>query len=495
MTVSNSSGRSRPRWLQTCVLLYAMIVLPLGVASAQDLEAVWARLQTAVKKGEISGEQADIMMGALKKSLDKEKHQERAEKKGSSLEEIGHWVKSVGDDLGRAAVEKKITEAQAWEKWRGFKEGQLGPKLKDLIKEGRITEEDGLAFWREVEMHEAQARLRSEVEKGRMSEQDAERKMGEIKKRLHGELARHAKDRKEPEARDHHPDRSEGIKAHFNKLGVDDGGFGRINDFLKEKGLEDEQIGPALGGILRTVHEMRSEGEGYELDPRMSEFLRKQTGLNDDQVELVEGIARRVLQGLERGAATRSDSGDEGDADLKPVPKEVAQKIGQTLAKLAGEISKPQVKINADPGKAVGVAVADVGGILLVPRKGMQEGEEIDLTVGNGAPFAMFFSSAPLLPKVDGKLVGRDRLHAVTFKGDDGENHQVNCMLMSVKKISDEEYRLYGFGKGDKPIIDVQIHDGDGPDTMPVAMEIIEDHVVVTIYGKYQAKFPGGLAE
>ncbi len=112
----------------------------------------------------------------------------------------------------------------------------------------------------------------------------------------------------------------------------------------------------------------------------------------------------------------------------------------------------------------------------------------------------MFFSSATLVPIVDGQLVGRDRLHTVDFTDDQGEPHKVNCMLLTVKKLSEEDYRLYGFGKGGKPLIDVPITDGDGPDSMPVALEIkdVEGEpadVVITIYGKYQARFKGGVAE
>ena len=56
--------------------------LPLGAASAQDIGAVWERLQAAVKKGEINQQQAHMMMGALKGSLYKEEKKEGEEGKG-----------------------------------------------------------------------------------------------------------------------------------------------------------------------------------------------------------------------------------------------------------------------------------------------------------------------------------------------------------------------------------------------------------------------------
>ncbi|MHC4283372.1 MAG: hypothetical protein ACYSWZ_10440 [Planctomycetota bacterium] len=48
MIVSNNSKRSNCRWLQICVLVCVVVVLPLGIASAADHEAVARRLKTAV---------------------------------------------------------------------------------------------------------------------------------------------------------------------------------------------------------------------------------------------------------------------------------------------------------------------------------------------------------------------------------------------------------------------------------------------------------------
>ncbi len=68
MIVSNKSNQSNSRWLQICVLLCAMVVLPLGIASAQDYKAVEKRLGKAVSNGELSLEQAGLMLEALKKA-------------------------------------------------------------------------------------------------------------------------------------------------------------------------------------------------------------------------------------------------------------------------------------------------------------------------------------------------------------------------------------------------------------------------------------------
>jgi len=186
--------------------------------------------------------------------------------------------------------------------------------------------------------------------------------------------------------------------------------------------------------------------------------------------------------------------------DLEPVPEKTAQKIGEALTKAAAGIDKPQVKIEGDSAKAVGVIVPEHGGLLLVPQKGMDEKKTPDMTGPNGVPLGLFFSSADLMPIVDGKLLDRAKLHVLTVTDSQGNKHEVNCMLLSVRKLSDEDYRLYGFGKADKPLIDAKFTGGKGPGATPVALEIkaVEGQpaeVIVTVYGKYQAKFQGGVVE
>lgn len=73
MIVSETPDRLKSRWLQACVLLCAVVVLPLGMVYAQDYEAVGKRLRAAVEAGEITGEQARVMLGTLRKASDAKK--------------------------------------------------------------------------------------------------------------------------------------------------------------------------------------------------------------------------------------------------------------------------------------------------------------------------------------------------------------------------------------------------------------------------------------
>ena len=186
--------------------------------------------------------------------------------------------------------------------------------------------------------------------------------------------------------------------------------------------------------------------------------------------------------------------------DVEPVPADMAKAFGEALVKAAAKIDKLPVKIECDPAQAVGVSVPDEGGIILVPQKGLDEENTPDMTGADGVPLALYFSTANIVPIIDGKLIDRGKLHGVTVTDGQGNEHEANCMLLTVRMISEEDYRLYGFGKAAKPLIDVQFTGGEGPGAKPLAVEIkdIEGEtgsLVITVFDKYQAKFRGGVAE
>ena len=171
---------------------------------------------------------------------------------------------------------------------------------------------------------------------------------------------------------------------------------------------------------------------------------------------------------------------------------------GTLLAKAAGEIENPQVKIEGDPARTVAVPLWEANsGIFLVPQKGLDEENPPDMSGKNGAPLGLLFARPELVPIVNGKPIDRSLLHCLNV--DDGRGiSAINCVLLSVRKVSEEEYRLYGFGRAAKPLIDVRFTGAKGPAATPVALEIKEGEpalVMVTVFGKYQAKFLGGVVE
>ncbi len=390
MIVSETPTRVNSRFLRACVLLCAVGVLPFGMAYAQDYEAVGKRLGKAVEKGELTREQAGAMMAALKKA--------KAPEAGKAAPGIEEWLKAIGDDLKAAVKAGKITEEEAWEKWRHIKEKEIAPRLKEAVKAGKMTEEKGWAIWKAIEKAEIGEKLKAAVAKGEITEEQAKAKWAEVTKKFEGKEescdaaaaigeriksigddlkvavkagkiteeeawkkwheikekgivprikeAVQAGKMSEEKARDilkaiqkgeigerlkaavakgeiseeqakakwaainKERDHDGGIKGHYNRMGVCDETLSKIKKHLKENGLSDKQIGVALGGMLRVIHELRSEGENFELDPKIRDYFKKEVDFTDKQIELVVGIARRIVHGLkQRGEGQMAEKG------------------------------------------------------------------------------------------------------------------------------------------------------------------------------------------
>jgi polyhydroxyalkanoate synthesis regulator phasin len=100
MIVSQTSNRPNSRGLQLLVLLCAMLVLPFGVAFAQDFDAVERKLGEAVAEGDLSLEHAMAMM--------------------ESLREVAEYDEDEGSESVRSywSVEAgKLTDEQAKQHW------------------------------------------------------------------------------------------------------------------------------------------------------------------------------------------------------------------------------------------------------------------------------------------------------------------------------------------------------------------------------------------
>jgi len=148
MIISKNSTFKTSRWLYACILLCAALILPLGLAHGQDYEKIAKRLGKAVKKGEITQEQSDIMMIALKKSV------ETSKKAKVDFDSMNREVKAALDA-------GKITKEEANAKWAAIRKKTAG-------KERSISVED----YRRIE-----AEIKKAVEAGKLSRKEAEAKL------------------------------------------------------------------------------------------------------------------------------------------------------------------------------------------------------------------------------------------------------------------------------------------------------------------------------
>jgi hypothetical protein len=183
---------------------------------------------------------------------------------------------------------------------------------------------------------------------------------------------------------------------------------------------------------------------------------------------------------------------------LTPIEPEIAKKFGKILSDEADKIEKPQVKISADPEKASGVHVPEKVGTLIVPQKDLVPGEELaqKFKQEKGASLAYLFLHR-LTPVVNGTVADVSRLHAVKLTDDNGQQHTVYLLLLSVRQLGEDDYRLYAYGHEDKPLVEARFAEGTGPGPEPTAVEVKEideqakrGTMTVTVFGKYQASFP-----
>jgi hypothetical protein len=184
------------------------------------------------------------------------------------------------------------------------------------------------------------------------------------------------------------------------------------------------------------------------------------------------------------------------DEELKPVEADLAHAIAERLATEAAGFEKPRLKIEPDCSKAVGLHVPEKTGLLLAPQKDLAEGESEGYDKETGKPLGYLFLYR-ILPLADGKKLDPAGLPTVTIKNDDGKEFVIPTLLLSVRRLADDDWRLYAFGKGEKPVLDLKFAAGAGPGEKPVGVQMKEldgkkDTLVVTVFDKYQARMPMG---
>ncbi len=111
MIVSANTNHSNSRRWQFCVLLAAVVILPLGLASAQDYEAVERRLGKAISKGELSLEQARLMMETLRKA--------GGDQDDRQADRAKAYLMKVRKELGAAVEAGKISKEDAVKRYEG----------------------------------------------------------------------------------------------------------------------------------------------------------------------------------------------------------------------------------------------------------------------------------------------------------------------------------------------------------------------------------------
>jgi hypothetical protein len=181
--------------------------------------------------------------------------------------------------------------------------------------------------------------------------------------------------------------------------------------------------------------------------------------------------------------------------DLEILDPQIAQAFAQALVESADKIEKPQVKVDSDIEKACGVFM-DVGepvGLIVVPQKEITPENEA-VNSDPGAPLAHLFMSQGFAPVIDDKVLDGAKLRTISFTGQDGAEHKVSYLTLAARHTDDDVWHLYAYGTEEKPILEVQIGEGTGPGTQPLALEVkdMTDNTgtaYITIFDMYQCSF------
>lgn len=154
MIMSDNSKRKNRRLLQVCVLACVMVVLPLGIVSAADYEAVNKRLKAAIEAGELTAHEAEIMLDALpkadaKKQVPKTKN-EAAKKQAPGTKNEAANKQAPGTKNETAKKQAPKTKSETTKKQTP--KTQSGPdldgvwkKLQAMVASGEITQERAAA--------------------------------------------------------------------------------------------------------------------------------------------------------------------------------------------------------------------------------------------------------------------------------------------------------------------------------------------------------------
>src|SRR5262249_44701083 len=97
-------------------------------------------------------------------------------------------------------------------------------------------------------------------------------------------------------------------------------------------------------------------------------------------------------------------------------------------------------------------------------------------------------------PVIDEKPIDASKLRTLTFSGQDGAEHKVSYLALAARHTDDDVWHLYAYGSDAKPVLDVQIGEGTGPGTQPLALEVKEvvdttGTAYITIFDQYQCNF------
>lgn len=294
------------RWLAPLLVLAA----PWASAQEPDYEAVGDRLLEAVEGGELSAEQAKAMMGALASQRFAERlagleHDEDDDEWEQAWDELSKHYRKLGlseeqlegmvDGLEEVGIEdEQLFETLgamvklSWTLRKGGVDREAVEAFNDYFAdELDLEEEQRKRVWAlakrvaaagermpsKEDMAAVKTKIWAAVEAGKLTEEQAKQKWeAYLREAKRG---------------------GDELGSHYEELGVDEQGLGRVKRALVEAGLEGDRLERALRVIVRIAHGLRESKRPEPMLAKVTEHLRE-LNFGDEQVEVILGIARKL---------------------------------------------------------------------------------------------------------------------------------------------------------------------------------------------------------
>ena len=315
MILSGTPVRFANGMLHRWTFAAALLVLPFGVIGAQDFDSVSNRLREAVENGELTKDQANMMLGTLKKSLAKKKEPE-AKRPQEPIDQILAEIKaavraeklSKEDALAKIqalkaehAAELERSKAAAAEEKAIAERLAIAAKIKAAVQEGAITEEEGMRKWRAIN----EPNVTSIEDRPRNSWRDKQMadESHEILESLVAPLQEAVAAGDIERATDLSHAIQDRMRAILERESMERRYVERVTESmdrhvaaLHEVGIMDDRMEPSMDIARRLADQMRAEGRVVEIHGDIERLLRGELKLNPEQVAMVHQVARELAE-------------------------------------------------------------------------------------------------------------------------------------------------------------------------------------------------------
>jgi predicted RNA-binding protein associated with RNAse of E/G family len=312
----------------TAMLLLAIAPIN-NLLYAQDLESVKQRLGESLKAGELSPDEAELMLNVLRRA-----------RQTSDKEAIERRLGDIKADLKAAVEAGKISAEDAEKKLNAVRQELLGSMQKPERKEADKKNLDKEAI--ERRLADIKADLKAAVEAGQISAEDAEKKLNTARQEMLSSMQK--------------PERKEADKKILDKEAIERR-LGDIKTDLKaavEAGqISAEDAEKKLNAVRQEMLGSMQKPERKEADKRNLDKEAIERRLADIKADLKAAVeagqisaedAEKKLNAVRQELLGSMQKPERKDADKKILDKEaIERRLGDIKADLKAAVEAGQI--------------------------------------------------------------------------------------------------------------------------------------------------------